>query len=77
MTNMIKTITEFIPQRKNYIGVNIPEHTVSYSYDTDNIKSRCTLCFDKITGNLEKNYLNRGNYCWYCSTGLPHEGEFE
>ena len=55
---MIKTTTEF-NEAKNMF--------VKFKYDTKNIKTHCVMCHKEQTGDLEGNYIKRGNFCATCN----------
>ena len=70
---MIKMYKEHIPSRKVTSDVGKTRYSSShdcvYFYDTNKIKQHCAKCGDTISGNLEKNYKERGNYCAPCNGG--------
>lgn len=55
---MIKKYTEFVEHKNKY---------VTFTFDTSKIKSECVDCHYNILGDLEQNYIKRGNYCAQCS----------
>jgi len=55
---MIKTVTEYNELKNKYIH---------YKIDTKNIKERCCICNRLQIGDLEQNYIKRGNYCASCN----------
>jgi len=44
-----------------------------YTYNTEHIKDRCVDCHKEIEGDLEQNYLERGNYCKTCNAKYGHK----
>lgn len=70
---MIKTYTETIFEKERTDqrteAITVPQHTVVYEYDTDNIKRNCVDCktlFPKLE-DKEERYKKWGNYCPTCS----------
>jgi len=44
-----------------------------YTYNTEHIKDRCVDCKKQIVGDLEQNYLERGNYCKACNAKFGYK----
>jgi hypothetical protein len=55
---MIKTITEYNQYNNKHI---------KYTFNTKAITERCCMCGCLQTGDLEQNYVKRGNYCASCN----------
>lgn len=63
---MKKIYQETISEQKSQSGNVVPEHVITYQYDTKNIKDYCVECKVKIEIN-ENRYIQRGNYCPKCN----------